>query len=46
LVPTSAFERITQLTDLISRVPVLEEFGRFQPGYVAPDTVLPPDRVP
>jgi len=46
LVPTSAFESITQLTGLISSVPVLQEFGRFQPGYVAPDTVLPPDRIP
>lgn len=46
LVPTSAFERITDLTDIIANVPVLEEFGRFQPGYVAPDTVIPPDRRP
>lgn len=46
LVPTSAFERLTDLTDVIANVPFLQEFGRFEPGYVAPDTVIPPDRQP
>lgn len=46
LVPTSAFQDLTAVTNLIGNIPVLAEFGRFQPGYVAPDTVLPPDRIP
>ena len=44
LVPTSAFQRFSAITDLVANIPVLEEFGRFSPGYVAQDTVIPPDR--
>lgn len=46
LVPTSAFAGISGVTGLMANLPVLQEFGRFQAGYVASDTVLPPDRQP
>lgn len=45
LVPTSAFEQFSEVTDLIGSIPILSEFRDFRPGYVAPDTVLPPDRL-
>ena len=45
LVPTSAFEQFSDVTDLIGSIPILSEFRDFRPGYVAPDTVLPPDRL-
>lgn len=44
MVPTSAFEQFSAVTNIVAGLPGLEEWGRFTPGYVAPDTIIPVDR--
>lgn len=43
-VPAAIFEDLSKITDVVGRVPFLEEWGRLKPGYVAKDTV-PADRL-
>ena len=46
MVPTGALEPVANVTNVVSNVPFLHEFGNLDEdafGYVAPD-VLPPDR--
>ncbi len=43
-VPLGIFSGVTKVTDIVGKVPFMKEWGRFDPGYVAPD-VVPRDRL-
>lgn len=43
-VPMGIFSGVTKVTGIVGKIPFLKEWGRFDPGYVAPD-VVPADRL-
>ena len=43
-VPLGIFSGVSKVSGIVGKVPFLREWGRFDPGYVAPD-VVPADRL-
>lgn len=43
-VPAAVFEGLSKITDVVAKVPFLEEWGRLEPGKVDPE-VVPVDRL-